>query len=116
MVMIDHPGCECHQEWDATVTGETFGFQTGVTNRECSLRFSQELLDRPLAAGFPRVKPDNTMEAFAVLPRFSNLFTPEQLRTARNRLIDAGFDVDDHLARAVERDWECPLDCPERRS
>jgi hypothetical protein len=115
--MVDHLGCRCHDEWDATVTGATRGFREGVANRDaCSLQFSREKLDRPLARGFARVELDDTMEAYAVLPRFSNLFTLEQLRTARIRLIDAGFSVDDHIQSADDRDWECPLDCPERRS
>lgn len=117
MAVIDHPGCRCHQEWDATVTGATRGFRTGVANRDdCSVRFSREKLDRPLAQGFNSVELDNTMEAFALLPRFRVLFTAEQLRIARFRLVDAGFDVDSHVQGAEDRDWICSLDCPERRS
>jgi hypothetical protein len=117
MAMIDHPGCRCHQEWDANVTGATRGFRTGVANRDdCSLWFSREKLDRPLVRGFNSVELDNTMEAFALLPRFGSLFTAEQLRIARVRLIDAGFDVAGYVQDADNRDWTCSPDCPERRS
>ena len=107
--------CQCHQEWERAVPGRTWGFQTGVANRDgCSLVFSREKLDGAPTRGFYRVEIAETMEAFAVLPRFRNLFSPLQLATARDRLDAEGFDIGAHIAGAAPRTWNCPTDCPQR--
>ncbi|MCC7078892.1 MAG: hypothetical protein IT198_17385 [Acidimicrobiia bacterium] len=50
---------------------------------------------------------DMTVEAFALLPWYAELFTDEQRGTARRRLTEHGFDVDSFLrSRSVTHpDW-----------
>ena len=116
--MTHHAGtdCACHHEWDQTIDGLTQGFRTGVRNRgACSLRFSRELFDRlRTAPGFGAVGLDRTAEAFAILPRYENIFSNAQIVRARQRLVNAGFDVGAHILGDVPREWDCPTDCPER--
>jgi hypothetical protein len=56
------------------------------------------------------------MEAFAVQPRFVNLFSVEQLATARRWLEDEDFDIDAHMAAPPPRDWGYLVDCARRRN
>lgn len=45
---------------------------------------------------------DMSVEAFALLPWYRDLFTADELATARRRLERHEFDVDDFLARAAD--------------
>jgi len=40
-----------------------------------------------------------SVEAFALLPWYADLFTDDQRATARRRLVEHGFDVDAFLQR-----------------
>jgi hypothetical protein len=42
---------------------------------------------------------EHSVEAFMLRPRFRLLFTPAELRRARERLVRYRFPIDDYLAR-----------------
>lgn len=54
-----------------------------------------------------RGRLDLTVEAVVLQPQFQHLFTPRELRTARRRLADHGYEVSDppSAAQSASSDW-----------
>src|SRR5579872_6634284 len=104
-----------HQDMlDGCQTLKKLGYWPGYFHREVAnlggVRAAKNLLDKPgTSEGFATLwqlgRLDMSVEAFALLPWYAELFTEAERREARARLEKIGFDVESLIGRTRRPSW-----------